>query len=491
MTDDFDLFITAEEAWPAFERAVLGAKSSVVAGFRIFDMSTKLRSEEGRAIGETWFDLLAHILSKGVKLSLVVSDFDPVMATELHEIACTTVRQGAALGEITDAPKDLLKVRSHLHPARAGLVPRVAFFPLVRRRQQAARREVDRVRLKRQRGGLESSGLPSIHPATHHQKVAVIDDELLYIGGLDLNERRFDTPDHDRPAEATWSDVQLLVRGPEAKAARLHLETFEAATAGRTKPPSCPGLKRTLSAPRRFQLPFLSPRTILSEIEEAHITAFSRAEHLIYIETQYVRSSVIAEALAEAGSKNPDLTSVIILPTLPDDIAFEDDIGIDARFGLSRRQNAIQILQQAFGNRLTLAVPVQPRLAARETRSTLAGSPVIHVHNKVLVQDDRYVLVGSANLNGRSMRWDTEIALELTDPKRVSRARDRLMQHWWHEPLPMEAQNPATLQGWWASNIVKNGVSLPENRSGLLVPLDVHQGETIAQPLPGITEDLV
>ena len=48
MAGDFDVMITADEAWPAFERAVLSARSHVVAGFRIFDLSTRLRSTEAR-----------------------------------------------------------------------------------------------------------------------------------------------------------------------------------------------------------------------------------------------------------------------------------------------------------------------------------------------------------------------------------------------------------------------------------------------------------
>jgi phospholipase D1/2 len=52
-------------------------------------------------------------------------------------------------------------------------------------------------------------GLPRLHPATHHQKLAVFDRRRLYIGGLDLDERRWDTPEHDRPGAETWQDLQL------------------------------------------------------------------------------------------------------------------------------------------------------------------------------------------------------------------------------------------------------------------------------------------
>lgn len=92
-------------------------------------------------------------------------------------------------------------------------------------------------------------------------------------------------------------------------------------------------------------------------------------------------------------------------------------------------------MHQAFGTRLTRATPVRPVLAASPNPETLAGSPLIHVHNKVLIRDDAYGLIGLANLNGRSMHWDTELAVELTDTARVAKARSRLLSHWWHADI--------------------------------------------------------
>ncbi|MEL7132538.1 MAG: phosphatidylserine synthase, partial [Pseudomonadota bacterium] len=110
IASDFQVFVTAAEAWPALERAVLGSKVSFFAGFRIFDLCTKLRSREALDIGATWFDLLEHALRRGVQVSIVVSDFDPVMAVKLHELAWRTVRQGAALAETAEVGADQLRI---------------------------------------------------------------------------------------------------------------------------------------------------------------------------------------------------------------------------------------------------------------------------------------------------------------------------------------------------------------------------------------------
>lgn len=480
MSSDFEVLVTAEEAFPAFERAVLGAKSHIVAGFRIFDMTTRLRSSEAQQVGATWFDLLAHVLQKGVRFDLTVSDFDEDMAADLHAQAAQTVRQGQELAARTGVDTSQLRVRMHLHPARAGFLPRLFFAPAVRRK-----------RLNTSGVAARRPALPPLHTVSHHQKLAVIDDELLYVGGLDLNERRYDTKDHTLPAHLSWSDVQVMVRGPAAKEAREHLERFTDVVSGRQKARGSKHILRTLSTPRAVQLPYVSPRSLVNEIETAHLDAFRDARKHLHIETQFLRSGRIAAGLAKAAATNPDLTATIILPGTPQDLAYEDNEGLDLRYGLARTKDAVETVKQAFGQRLLLATPVRPVMAARDSRGTLAGSPQIHVHNKVLVKDDDLLLIGSANLNGRSMRWDTEVAVATRDPQQIQSGVQKLLQHWWFDPLTPEARDHISAFDWWRSEIKANGAKLPQNRSGFLVPFDVDKNMELAQRLPGVTEDIV
>ncbi|MFP7673864.1 phospholipase D family protein [Marivita sp. S0852] len=491
MPDDFEVLITANEAWPAFERAVLNARQEVIAGFRIFDMRTKLRSAEARKIGDDWFDLLAHVANNGVSVDLTVSDFDPVVGTDLHKMAWSTVRQGKALAEIVNADAGAVSVRAHLHPAQAGALPWISLLPAVLKRRSSRLSALDPDERTRQAVGLDLDDLPQIYTVTHHQKLAVIDGEILYLGGLDLNERRWDTQSHDLPASETWSDVQVLMRGPEAAEARAHLQTFAQACAGTRAPSKAQHLKRTLSAPRRLQFPFISPRSVLTEIETAHFDAFKRARRQIYIETQFFRSSRIANALADAAAQNSDLQLMVILPSLPEELAIHDQSDVETRYGMALQKAAMDIIRHGFENRLTLATPVRPSLAARDTKKTLCGSAIIHVHNKVLIADDDFVLIGSANLNGRSLRWDTEVAISTDTPARVAHARQKLFQHWWFDALPAEAMNVVQQRQWWHDQIARNGVARPENRTGFLVPHDPANHADMAQPLPGVTEDLV
>ncbi|AHD02512.1 phospholipase D-like domain-containing protein [Leisingera methylohalidivorans] len=482
---EFAVLITAEQAWPAFERAVLDARREIIASFRLFDFATRLLSPEAQKTGGNWADLITDALRRGVRVRLVVSDFDPVMAAPLHAAAQKTLEQAQEIAaQLSPEQVALLSVSAALHPARAGLLPRLAFSPFVLRKLRKLPKRLRPAAASRQR-------LPQLCPVSQHQKIAVIDREVLYIGGLDLNRRRFDTQAHDQPAHETWADVQLMLRGPEAEEAASHLERFQDETALRRRPPQGKHIRRTLSVPRRGGFWALSPRTVLKEIEEDHLEAFGQARHLIYLETQYFRSSPIARGLADAARRNPDLSLILILPALPEEVAFNEDCGLDARYGMALQAEALQEVSAAFGGRACIASPVQRRMAARVSPSVLAGSPMIYLHSKVLLADQNFAMVGSANLNGRSMRWDTEAALRITQQDRIGQLWHALARHWWQEDLPAEALDPVCAAAWWQQEIRRNKIRRPEARRGLLVPHDPDRMAELQQPLPGATEDIV
>ena len=223
------ILITAQEAFPAFERRVLAARSHIVMGFRLFDPLTRLRSDAAREVGETWVDLLADALERGVRIDIHHADFDPVAAARLHRRCWRNVRVLCGLRELV-GPKaaERLTVHSDLHPARTGALARVFFWPfvaakmrqLVRQDAEGSKGSVRRRVLKYLPGVAylrdHMRGRPPLSfPASHHHKLAVFDDRWLYIGGLDLNDRRWDDRAHDRPAQDTWHGIQGLLDDPD------------------------------------------------------------------------------------------------------------------------------------------------------------------------------------------------------------------------------------------------------------------------------------
>lgn len=502
------ILITASEAYPAFERAVLGAEREITMGFRVFDPLTRLHSAEARTVGRTWADLIEHVLNRGVDITLILSDFDPVAATDLHRATWKTMRILCGIRELTHAGAGQLTVRPMLHPARVGVLPRLLFAPFVSAKIGKLRRGYDALGKGKRKSALNKVpgvkyvlkhlngfSVPS-YPVSHHQKLAVIDGRYLYIGGLDLDERRFDDHDHEQAADQTWHDVQLLLDDPDrAVAARGHLMRMADVVAGEADPEPTPGILRTLSQARhKSQFWHMSPRTVVNDIEATYHARIRDAQNLIYIETQFFRDRAMAQELCDRARTCPDLRLFLVLPAAPESVAFRDDPALDGRYGDHLQTKCLRKLRRAFGDRLLITSPVQRRAASATrtpgARATLSGAPVIYVHAKVAVFDQTAAIVSSANLNGRSLRWDTEAGVEIDQPDQARVLRDRLLRHWMGD-LGDVGSDTSVWFNKTAEMIRAEATHAPSTRSTLLVPHDIAAGAQTAVPVPGMPPEMV
>ncbi|PVA10220.1 phospholipase [Pelagivirga sediminicola] len=504
------VLLTAEEVYPAMERAFLSAKTEISAGYRVFDLSTKLRSDEGRAIGDDWFDLITHVLRKGIALTFVLSDFDPVLAPDLH-FASWKSRRAFVFARELAGPKADLTVTNAAHSARVGIAPRLVLWPrLVKEVGQTATRLNEAPASERARFLECSPGLrpllntgpdgtlyarkwpvPPLVPGTHHQKICVIDRSMAFIGGLDLDERRYDTKRHERVRDETWQDVQLMCTGPVAADVHSHLEEFLRVVAGQSAPMAEGRLLRTLSRRRKTDWPFLGPKPMVRTISDDHHRLVARARGLIYLETQFLRDRPLCHRLARAARANPALSLIVVLPAAPETVAFDGNTGSDARYGEFLQAKCVAILRGAFGERFTICSPVRPKALDTDGRDTLCGSPIIYVHSKVSIFDCDRAIVSSANLNGRSLNWDTEAGVMLNQTAQVEDLRGRIFSHWLGDDAGDEFYDPATAAALWAERARQNADSAPEQRKGFLVPYDVRPAESFGRRLPGIPEAMV
>jgi len=507
---DVEVLITAEEAYPEMERAFLAAKSEIWAGYRVFDLATKLRSPEGQAIGETWFDLIVHVLERGVAVRMVLSDFDPIVGPKLHRASWRARRAFIAAAEVA-GPKADLRVINASHSARMGWLPRVLLWPRTLREVSRLARSLNALSAEERAKRIECSpGLrpwlntdaggtlsarkfppPPLVPGTHHQKLAVFDRDLLCIGGLDLDERRYDNKDHSRARDETWHDVQVLCRGPVVAEAQGHLEQFLGAVANKTPPSKTRHLLRTLSRRRKIQIPFLGPRPLVDELYQAHLDHISQAQQLIYFETQFFRDLRIAEALARAADTRPDLGLIVVLPAAPEDVAFDGNTSSDARFGEYQQASCVQTVRNAFGPRVGLFSPARPLRMTGSGRDTLHKSPIIYVHAKVSIFDDKAAIVSSANLNARSLSWDTEAGVTLDKPSDVTGLRQRVFQHWLWPNAPEDYFDPVCAVARWRALAQSNAEAEPSRRKGFLLPHDSAPAEDFGRRLPGVPHALV
>src|SRR5262245_31750317 len=284
--------------------------------------------------------------------------------------------------------------------------------------------------------------LDANHPpaACHHEKFVVIDGRLAFCGGIDLSAGRWDRPEH-RPGEpgrgrigrtprAPFHDCMLMVEGEPAQALEeLARERWQRVTGEALQPPrgddrsSCwPDGVEPRFGPVRIGVARTRPgwrdQAEAREIETLYLRAIGAARRCIYIENQYLTVLPIADALAARLGERHGPEVVIIGPKQCE--AFIETAVMD-------RGRALCLDRLRGADRFGRLRVLHPVSAAEKAEPTL-----IHLHSKLLIVDDRLLVVGSANLCNRSMRLDTECNLAIeaqneADRAAILRSRDQLL----------------------------------------------------------------
>ncbi len=282
--------------------------------------------------------------------------------------------------------------------------------------------------------------LDATHPvyASHHQKVIVVDDAVAFVGGLDITQRRWDTSEHlaDEPRRrdpagapyGPFHDVQAVVDANAARAlGELVRERWLRSGASKPRAPLATppdlwprGVETDLDdvdvAIVRTEPPFEGRRAV-HEVRELHLDAIARARRFIFMENQYFTSGLIADALA-ARLRKPDAPEIVLL-------THRDQCGW-------LEESTMGVLR-ARAQRRVADADAHGRFRAYFPEPAGAKDACINIHSKVLVVDDEFLTVGSANLNNRSMGLDTEcnIAVEARgqpdQAKAIASLRDRLL----------------------------------------------------------------
>jgi len=264
------------------------------------------------------------------------------------------------------------------------------------------------------------------HPLTggsHHQKFVVVDGQLGFAGSLDICDVRWDDRAHTpgnplriniagEPVRANH-EVQAAVVGD---AARELAELFCARwtnACGETlalAPPQKPASRFDLGALTAGELLPIATREIwlsrtsvavdgatTCEIRSAYADALRAAERFIYLETQYFTSRSITAALLERlrDRAAPKLAIAVVLPRAAD--------STKEHFALGEAQSAVlgalEETARDEGHELVFLCSVEGD--ANET----------FIHSKVVIIDDVFLAIGSANLTERSMAIDSELAV--------------------------------------------------------------------------------
>lgn len=280
---------------------------------------------------------------------------------------------------------------------------------------------------------------------SHHQKVAIVDGRVAFLGSQDLCQSRWDDSAHrldnaqriSRGARhQPYHEVQMAVTGEAARSmVDLFVERWHGATGERLEPSSLiaedarRGAPSTLDVPVTLTLPpariglartspEVANRLHASEVAELYVRAIEGAERSIYIETQYLTACAVRDALVArmADTTRPKLDVVILLPHKPSSFKEEMTVGVPQAVLLQTLDQAAREHGHALGI-------YDVRAGTRDD-----GLPLyVYIHAKLMIVDDRVFVVGSANLTNRSMTIDSEI-VAVYEPDRHDRAAERAIR---------------------------------------------------------------
>jgi cardiolipin synthase len=227
--------------------------------------------------------------------------------------------------------------------------------------------------------------------ARSHRKIVVIDREVAFVGGINVNDDWLcDHAEHKRLAAPRW-DFAVQVRGPlvpqihdEAqgqwlRAGHLRLrQRIELFKEMRKEPPmSC-------AAPARAAFVVRDNLRNRSTIQRAYLQALGRARHSVLLATPYFAPGrKFRKALAHAARRGVDVTLLI---------------GV----GEFQIQDAV-------------AHSFYPKLLADGIR--VVEYRKTQLHAKVAVVDDDWATVGSSNCDGLSLFLNQEANVVVLDEK--------------------------------------------------------------------------
>jgi YD repeat-containing protein len=413
------------EPLDAMENAVkaLGAGDCVYLSAWFFEPATGLTAG-GMAGVTTWGQLFAKKANDGVKIRLLINDFDPISGMDAWLRNSDLVPLDAIIAAMPAAKRDNLKYLVCLHPAHVGALKAM----------------------------LAGQGRRNIYIASHHQKFMVVRkgaEMTVFCGGLDIESRKTPAKWSDAGL-AGWHDIHVQLEGPITR----DLEREFVARWNRDRNASTRAPVAGWAAMETLAVTPLSPaddtaakkrhvmqmvRTISDngttgpysterdDIKQTYRRAIKGGTQFLYFENQYFRSLELADWIVAAGLANPALVVVMVVVGS----AGADD-GANA---LTEHGDHLQF--ETFDK-------IKTALGARAAFYTMKSRAV---HSKFLLVDDVWMTIGSANANVRSFELDSELNVQIGDPALTKAFRARL---WAHNLGAVEA----TVAGWAPADFI-------------------------------------
>ena len=312
----------------------------------------------------------------------------------------------------------------------------------------------------------------------HHEKLVIVDGRTAFVGGIDLTDLggdRFDSPAHLPHGRIGWHDATSRIEGPAAADVAAHFALRWQETTGEEL--------ELAAAPEAGTAAVQVVRTIPNgiydgvprgdfRILESYMRALRSAERLIYLESQFLWSPELVSVLA-AKLRNPptdEFRLVVLLPAHP--MNGKED---------TRGQLGVLAEADAGAGRFLPCTLVQQGIGGKQ----------VYVHAKIGIVDDRWLTIGSANLNEHSLFNDTEMNVVVQEPELARAVRLRL----WTEHLGSDAAGDpgAVVDERWRpvaeEQLARRERGEPASEKLMLLPHISRRTKGVLGPLNGFLVD--
>ena len=317
----------------------------------------------------------------------------------------------------------------------------------------------------------------------HHEKTIVIDDEVAFVGGIDLSDLagdRWDRTVHPPRGATGWHDVATRLRGPIVSDVAQHFRD-------RWQEVAHTDLAAPIEQPTAGEVTVQLLRTVPEHtynfaergefsILDGYLRALRSAQSLIYLENQFLWSTEVVEVLVDKlrHPPRPDFRMVLVLPARPSN-------GADTTRGQLGR------LLDADNN----AGRLLPATVNAHDGDRVDG---LYVHAKVGIVDDSWLTIGSANLNEHSLFNDTEVNILTLDAELARRTRLRLWSEHLERAIDEIDGEPATvIDTIWkpvaTEQLERTRSNLPPNRRVSRLAAVSRRTERLIGPIRGLLVD--
>ena len=304
-----------------------------------------------------------------------------------------------------------------------------------------------------------------------HEKITIIDNQIGFCGGQDFSQAKWDTSDHnfdnmlrDQGGEP-WHDMHVMVKGPivwdliyhfnqrwvysiwkDIKQVKkiVRAETIDSYLSSSP----LPSPSSSLSIPSftnyhnegNVEITALRTWKQLDEKNSGHeggntILAwynimFRKAKHSIYIEDQFLfQDKEITKLLFNRLREEKDLKVITVGPMEPNLPGFI--FSVISKESINDINNNLAALRKAGKNRVRTYSLISQHNTINKNRKQ------IYVHSKIMIVDDKWITIGSANTDRDGFSDSTEFDLGIISTSLAQRLRSKL----WAEHLRTDTES--------------------------------------------------